>query len=78
MSEEETDVVIEVLVKPHGSIAVRGIVVVRDPDGNEIPPPSGKHPGVTKFCGCGKSANKPFCDGSHKGQQTESAKRQPV
>lgn len=63
---EENAAVIEILVKPHGSIAIRGAVVVRDPDGNEIPRPPGKLPGVTKFCGCGKSANKPFCDGSHK------------
>ena len=24
-------------------------------------------PGVYWWCGCGKSANQPFCDGSHKG-----------
>lgn len=24
-------------------------------------------PGVYKWCACGKSANQPYCDGSHKG-----------
>ena len=57
---------IEILVKPHGSIAIRVPVVVRDPDGNEIPRPPCKSPEVTKFCGCGRSGNKPFCDGSHR------------
>ena len=61
---------IEILVKPHGSIAIRVPVVVRDPEGNEIPRPKGKQAGVTKFCGCGRSANKPFCDGSHKQEPT--------
>ncbi len=75
---EPTDDRIEILVKPHGSIAVRGPVVVRDPDGNEIPRPTGKHPGITKFCGCGRSKNKPFCDGSHREEQkTETGNQKP-
>jgi CDGSH-type Zn-finger protein len=41
-------------------------VIVRDLEGNELPIPPFKQPGVVKFCGCGRSGNKPFCDGSHK------------
>jgi CDGSH-type Zn-finger protein len=55
-----------VTVKPHGTIIVPKPVEVRDPEGTLIPIPSFKQPGVVKFCGCGRSGNKPFCDGSHK------------
>ena len=53
-------------IKPLGTIIFHGTVVVRDVDGNAITPPVFKQPGVIKFCGCGRSATKPFCDGSHK------------
>lgn len=36
---------------------------VVDADGRDITPGPGK---VVKFCRCGASAIKPFCDGSHK------------
>ncbi len=49
-----------------GTIVIEGAITVRDEDGNEIPQPPAKHPGIVKLCGCGKSAEKPFCDGSHK------------
>lgn len=52
--------------KKKGTILVQGVVVVRDEEGNEVPQPVPKHPGVVKFCGCGLSKEKPFCDGSHK------------
>jgi CDGSH-type Zn-finger protein len=52
--------------KKKGTIYVEGPVVVRDEDGNIVPIPTFKQPGVVKLCGCGRSANKPFCDGSHK------------
>ncbi|HWA56376.1 MAG TPA: CDGSH iron-sulfur domain-containing protein [Gemmatimonadales bacterium] len=57
---------IPVSFKKKGTIYVEAPVVVRDEDGNIVPIPTFKQPGVVKFCGCGKSANKPFCDGSHK------------
>lgn len=53
-------------VRPHGPIVLHGPVRVQDPDGNPIPVPEFKQPGIVKLCGCGKSANRPFCDGSHK------------
>jgi len=52
--------------KKKGTLVIEGAIVVRDEDGNEIPQPPAKHPGIVKLCGCGRSAEKPFCDGSHK------------
>lgn len=55
-----------IVFRKRGTIIVEGAVRVRDEDGNEVPIPPGKHPGIVKFCGCGRSLHKPFCDGSHK------------
>ena len=55
-----------ITVKPSGTIIIHGAARVVDPEGNEIPIPQFKTPGIIKLCGCGRSANKPFCDGSHK------------
>jgi CDGSH-type Zn-finger protein len=55
-----------IVFKKKGTIVIEGAVVVRDEDGNEVPLRVGKVPGVVKLCGCGKSLEKPFCDGSHK------------
>lgn len=57
---------VTVVWKKKGTLVIEGAITVRDEDGNEIPQPPAKHPGFVKFCGCGKSAEKPFCDGSHK------------
>jgi len=55
-----------ITVKPHGTIVIEGEVTVQHPDGTVLTPPPFKQAGVVKLCGCGKSGNKPFCDGSHK------------
>ncbi|HRH60860.1 MAG TPA: (4Fe-4S)-binding protein, partial [Chitinophagaceae bacterium] len=47
-------------VTPNGPLLVYGNIVVKDREGNEI-----RKSKVTAFCRCGKSGNKPFCDGSH-------------
>ena len=47
---------------PNGPLQVKGEVEVLDAQGNPIP---GKG-GDIFLCRCGHSANKPFCDGSHK------------
>ena len=52
--------------KPAGPIIVEGAAIYLDNAGTELVPPPAKHPGQVKLCGCGLSANKPFCDGSHK------------
>ena len=45
-----------------GPILVRGPFVLTDQDGNEIP----THQTTIALCRCGRSARKPFCDGTHK------------
>jgi CDGSH-type Zn-finger protein len=47
---------------PDGPLIVRGPVVIDDVDGHVI-----ADDGATvALCRCGRSASKPFCDGSHK------------
>lgn len=46
---------------PNGPLLVYGNIVVKEPGGGET-----KKFKVTAFCRCGASANKPYCDGSHK------------
>jgi CDGSH-type Zn-finger protein len=46
----------------NGPLLVRGPVVLIDPNGNEF---QLKAKNIA-LCRCGASANKPFCDGSHK------------
>ena len=55
-----------VTIKPSGSISIEGEVVLQDRDGNVIPRPPEKRPGIVKLCGCGHSKTHPFCDGTHK------------
>lgn len=57
---------ITITVKPLGTIVIHGSAVIADPEGNLFTIPLFKQPGVIKLCGCGRSGNKPFCDGSHK------------
>jgi CDGSH-type Zn-finger protein len=45
-----------------GPLIVRGDFVLRTPDGESID--SGR--GTVALCRCGRSALKPFCDGTHK------------
>jgi uncharacterized Fe-S cluster protein YjdI len=54
----ESDTKIEAL--PNGPLLVYGNLLIKDSQGNEI-----KKNNVTAFCRCGKSGNKPYCDGSH-------------
>lgn len=46
---------------PNGPLLVRGEIIVKDAQGNEV-----RKNNVTAFCRCGASANKPYCDGSHR------------
>jgi CDGSH-type Zn-finger protein len=61
MADEERAVAI---VTPYedGPLLVRGDFVLRTPDGERIDPGRG----TVALCRCGKSAIKPFCDGTHK------------
>lgn len=54
---------VSIKVTKDGPYAVKGVSAMTDADGNEIPAKA------TMFlCRCGKSANKPFCDGAHSKQ----------
>jgi CDGSH-type Zn-finger protein len=54
-----------ITIRPRGTIVVQGPVTILDPEGRELESPPAKHPGVIKLCGCGRSATRPFCDGTH-------------
>jgi CDGSH-type Zn-finger protein len=57
-----TDVTIR--MRPNGPFLIEGPFELVDSRGNAFEIPSGK-PAVA-LCRCGHSANRPFCDGSHK------------
>ncbi len=52
---------VNIFRKSKGQIVVEGLVSLTDEDGNKI-----KHGKRFTLCGCNKSKNLPFCDGSHK------------
>lgn len=54
---------VTIKVRKNGSLRVDGPVELIDHEGNPIEPPNEEH---FALCRCGHSANKPFCDGSHK------------
>jgi len=56
---------VTITIKPSGSISIEGEVVLQDRDGNLLPRPVEKRPGIVKLCGCGRSKTHPFCDGTH-------------
>jgi CDGSH-type Zn-finger protein len=56
-NEEKT--MVEIKAIPDGPLEVSGIVELILPDG------TGQKSGSPFLCRCGKSGNKPFCDGSH-------------
>ncbi len=55
-------------VKPNGSIRVVGSVEFVDEQGNVLETKSD-----FSLCRCGHSADKPFCDGSHRKRNFEAA-----
>jgi CDGSH-type Zn-finger protein len=68
---------LSIVWKKKGTLVIEGPVIIRDEEGNEIPQPVAKHPGVVKLCGCGLSKDKPFCDGSHKQPTPSSSPQSP-
>lgn len=56
---------VRITIKRNGPIVVQGEVELVDQEGNPIAAPPAKTPGTMKLCSCGRSANLPFCDGSH-------------
>ncbi len=63
-------------VRDNGPLVVEGPVTIVDAVGNAFPSNEGK-PGIF-LCRCGHSANKPFCDGSHRSHGFQAAERAPV
>ncbi len=55
----EAETIVETV--PNGPLLVFGNVAVKDASGIVT-----KKNNMTAFCRCGASANKPYCDGSHK------------
>jgi CDGSH-type Zn-finger protein len=53
---------VEIKVRASGPYLVRGPIVLRDAEGNQIDL-TGKEP--IALCRCGGSTTKPFCDGTH-------------
>lgn len=59
IAEVQAESIVEVM--PNGPLLVYGNITVKGKDGQQT-----RNAKVTAFCRCGQSANKPYCDGSHK------------
>jgi len=70
-----TTSVVTITPRDNGSYKVTGPVVLADQEGNRWSVPEGK---AVWLCRCGHSANKPFCDSSHKTVGFESVVRAPA
>lgn len=64
---------VKISVRDHGPFLIEGPITVVDGDGNAFPIDPSK-PAIA-LCRCGQSANRPFCDGSHKACGFDSAER---
>jgi len=62
---------VEIKVRDDGPYKVTGPIRLVDAEGREVPVPGE----VIVLCRCGQSADKPFCDGSHRGAGFESCVR---
>jgi CDGSH-type Zn-finger protein len=63
-------------VRENGPYVIEMPVRVVDHQGNEFPVPAGKP--VVALCRCGQSANRPFCDGTHKKVQFQAPELAPA
>lgn len=59
--------------KPNGPYLVKGLAEIRVSNGTSL-----QAPPVAALCRCGGSANKPFCDGSHRHNGFSGANLAPV
>jgi CDGSH-type Zn-finger protein len=62
MSDDDGADVTTITVYPDGPLLVRGPARIRTPQGEEFV----NTRAVRALCRCGKSASKPWCDGTHK------------
>jgi len=60
----------EITIRDNGPLLVTGGATLKDASGKEFNPPNKEQ---YALCRCGHSANKPFCDGSHKTAGFQSA-----
>ncbi|MBC6492254.1 CDGSH iron-sulfur domain-containing protein [Flavihumibacter stibioxidans] len=60
-----------ITVNSNGSVRIEGDFEIRDKEGN-VYDLGGRE--IVSLCRCGLSQNKPFCDGSHKGNFEHEAK----
>ena len=56
---------VRIRLRKNGPLVIEGPVTLVDHQGNAFTLPTDK-PAVA-LCRCGQSANKPFCDGAHRG-----------
>ncbi len=54
---------VTVAVRENGPLKITGPITVVDAEGREFQLPPGS---AVALCRCGQSANKPFCDASHR------------
>lgn len=54
---------VTIVVRENGPLKVTGPITLLDAEGREFQLPPGS---AVALCRCGNSANKPFCDASHK------------
>ena len=66
---------VKIRIRDNGPLLVEGPFELTDADGNALPLATDKP--AFALCRCGASANKPFCDGSHKECGFESTVRAP-
>ncbi len=67
---------VTIRMRPNGPFLVEGPVTILDPEGKPFPLNPDK-PAVA-LCRCGHSANKPFCDGTHKSCGFDSSEAAPT
>ena len=66
---------VQVQIRDNGPFLVTGSITLTDHDGKAFDL-GGKE--TIALCRCGESANRPFCDGAHKGCGFQSAERAPA
>jgi len=55
---------VTIIVRPSGPYRIKGPITLVDAEGNEFTIDTSRE--FVALCRCGGSANKPFCDSSHK------------
>jgi CDGSH-type Zn-finger protein len=75
MNDSASLPIVTITPRDHGGYRVTGPVMLQDAEGASWAVPEGK---AVFLCRCGLSANKPFCDSSHRDGGFESVVRAPA